>query len=116
MEKTVYILKYQDGSYVKRDDSIGPMSSGGYPYRVNDIEKATRWDDLESASRYASHFQSEFRNVAYPITILFDEGDGVALTDFWESCNRKCAKTPASMSPSAKHFLDCPIMVEMNKR
>ena len=59
--KTEYILLYPNGKYVKRDDSTGPMSTGGYPFPVNEVEKATTFKTLEDAVRYANTGQEGFK-------------------------------------------------------
>lgn len=50
----VYLLRYGPaGAWVQRDDSTGPMSTGGYPFKAKDIFSATRWTRKEDALKYA---------------------------------------------------------------
>lgn len=55
----IYLLKYPDGKWVYRDDSSGPMSTGGYPFRVDTIKRATFWYDKEAAIKYAHVCRSD---------------------------------------------------------
>ena len=48
----LYVMRMPDGHWVKRDDSTGPMSTGGYPYPVDDLDRATRWTSVEDALKY----------------------------------------------------------------
>lgn len=52
MSKAQYVMKYPDGKWVQRDDSTGPMSTGGEAFPASDIWKATRWDTPEAALKY----------------------------------------------------------------
>lgn len=45
-------MQYADGAWVQRDDSTGPMSTGGYPMKVTHLSKATVWDDKMDALKY----------------------------------------------------------------
>lgn len=45
-------MQYEDGSWVQRDDSTGPMSTGGYPLKVKELRKATQWTDKQEALKY----------------------------------------------------------------
>lgn len=50
----VYLLRYGPaGAWVERDDSTGPMSTGGYPMQAKDIRSATLWHDKAKALKYA---------------------------------------------------------------
>lgn len=114
MKKTVYVLKYKDGRYVKRDDSTGPMSTGGYPFPVDSVDDATKWDTPEDAARYGntSSFR-EFEQGTFPLEIQYVEKPMIAYPALWTECNHHCIKTRESTSREAKHFLDCPVMKEM---
>lgn len=59
MSEKIYVLRAPDGEWVKRDDSTGPMSSGGYPYKVPGLARATQWDSIEDALKYRHMFKSE---------------------------------------------------------
>lgn len=48
----MYIMKWPSGEWVQRDDSTGPMSTGGYPMKVKEIHRATIWTDKMEALRY----------------------------------------------------------------
>lgn len=52
MSERVYVMQYPDGKWVQRDDSTGPMSTGGYPFPVDDLLRATQWKVKEEALRY----------------------------------------------------------------
>ena len=114
MKKTVYVLKYKDGRYVKRDDSTGPMSTGGYPFPVDSVDDATKWDTPEGAARYGntSSFR-EFEQGTFPLEVQYVEKPMIAYPALWIECNHRCIKTRESTSREAKHFLDCPVMKEM---
>ena len=45
-------MQYADGTWVRRDDSSGPMSTGGYPSKVKDLSLATVWKDKSIALKY----------------------------------------------------------------
>lgn len=49
---TKYVMQYPDGQWVVRDDSTGPMSTGGYPFPTTDVSKATTWDTMQKALKY----------------------------------------------------------------
>ena len=55
MTATKYVI-WDRTAYIARDDSTGPMSTGGYPYAVNDLWRTTKWDSREDAEEYLSHF------------------------------------------------------------
>lgn len=59
MSDKTYVMRYPDGKWVQRDDSTGPMSSGGYPMRVSELRRATQWSDIEEALKYRHMFKSE---------------------------------------------------------
>ena len=52
-------MQYADGSWVQRDDSTGPMSTGGYPSKVKELSKATRWETTEAAMKYRHTCRSD---------------------------------------------------------
>ena len=45
-------MQYASGEWVQRDDSNGPMATGGYPFKVKELSKATRWETPEAALKY----------------------------------------------------------------
>lgn len=55
----VYLLQYPSGKWVQRDDSSGPMSTGGCPFPVDSIERATFWYDKDEALKYAHTCKSD---------------------------------------------------------
>lgn len=48
----IYVMKYPDGKWVRRDDSSGPMSTGGYPFPTDDLRLATQWTSIDGALKY----------------------------------------------------------------
>lgn len=111
MKKTVYLLRYTDGRYVQRDDSTGPMSTGGYPFPVADIERATQWNTPEEAASYATvcGWRDMVRRVyKYEVSLTRTE-DYFEYPPIWNECNHHCVKTRESNSAGALHYLDCPI-------
>jgi len=71
MIKVQYVMRYLNGLYVQRDDSTGPMSTGGYPTPVPDIEDATVWDDLESAMKYQQMFIRSTPFEIFQVTVTY---------------------------------------------
>lgn len=59
-ETALYVMQYPDGSWVQRDDSSGPMSTGGYPFPVKELSKATVWDSKEKALKYRATGRENF--------------------------------------------------------
>lgn len=57
------------GQYVERDDSTGPMSTGGYPMATTDPLRATVFATEEKALAYASHGFQEMKLWYLYITI-----------------------------------------------
>ena len=114
MKKQVFVLKYNNGDYVKRDDSTGPMSTGGYPFPVKTVEEATKWDTQEAAARYGntSGFR-DFIRAVFPLEIDYLELAMIPFPEKWERCNHHCIDTKESTAPNAQHFLDCPIVTGM---
>jgi hypothetical protein len=55
----LYVMQYEDGNWVQRDDSSGPMSTGGYPFRVDKLSKATVWNDKKHALKYRETCRSD---------------------------------------------------------
>lgn len=106
----LHVLKYKDGAYVKVDDSSGPMSTGGYPYRVDSVDKATSWTDVGKAFDYARMFKNEIEQALHPIRIQYTVLPKILVPPLWRECNHHCIETSESTSPEAKHFLDCPIV------
>ena len=47
-----FVMGWADGAWVKRDDSTGPMSTGGSPCRVEYLSDATVWKDKMDALKY----------------------------------------------------------------
>ena len=115
--QNVFVLKYSDGRYVKRDDSTGPMSTGGYPYPVESVYDATKWNTIEDAARYGNTggFRDMDRKV-YPLKIEYVVQAPVDFPELWTECNHHCIETKASTSPDAKHYLDCPVMKNALRR
>lgn len=58
--ETLFVMQYPDGTWVKRDDSTGPMSTGGYPYAVEGISLATVWRDKMGALKYRHTCKGEW--------------------------------------------------------
>lgn len=110
MSNEKFVLMYKDGSFVQRDDSTGPMSSGGYPYPVQTINEATMWDTAHEAASYAQ--VSDWRDMARSVyEVVFDLGERI---DFpargqWTECNHHCVKDSLSNAQGALHYLDCSI-------
>jgi len=52
MTDEIYVLQYASGEWVKRDDSTGPMSTGGYPFPTDELRRATQWTSVEDALKY----------------------------------------------------------------
>lgn len=111
MKKIVYLLRYADGNYVQRDDSTGPMSTGGYPFPVDDVERATQWSDPQKAASYANVCgwrDMDRRVYQYEVTLTMT-GEYLEYPPIWVECNHHCVKTPESNAAGALHYLDCPI-------
>jgi hypothetical protein len=108
MKKLVYVLKYKNGRYVKRDDSTGPMSSGGYPFPVDSIDDATKWDTPEGAARYGniSSFR-DFEQGCFPLEIHYKEQPLMPFPELWSECNHHCLPSKESQALGALHYLDC---------
>jgi hypothetical protein len=70
-----FIMKYLNGSFVERDDSTGPMSTGGYPMETKEVWRATQWDNREDALKYRHTCHEEWTlheitvEVSGPLTI-----------------------------------------------
>lgn len=106
MTNQLFVLMYEDGTFVKRDDSTGPMSTGGYPYPVLEVEEATWFESIEAAAKYAQvGAWRDMMQFVYPLEVTI--GEGVPFPAKWEKCNRCCVETPESTAPTAAHFLDC---------
>jgi hypothetical protein len=66
-----YVLRYRDdddlnaGRFVVRDDSTGPMSSGGYPYPAPSIVYATVFETATSAKKYDISDQFDVWEIDY---------------------------------------------------
>jgi hypothetical protein len=54
--ETAFAIRNPDGTWVAKDTSTGPMASGGYPYPVNQLARATFWPTRSSAESYRRHF------------------------------------------------------------
>lgn len=107
--RVIHVLKYMEGDYVQVDNSSGPMSSGGYPQRTTDIDKATQWVQIDEATRYAQMFKTEIQQVLFPIRIDYSVLNTIDISERWIQCNRHCAETAESTAPEAKHYLNCPV-------
>jgi hypothetical protein len=59
MSETLFVMQYSDGAWVKRDDSTGPMSTGGYPYKAKGLIDATVWTSKEQALKYRHTCKSD---------------------------------------------------------
>lgn len=106
--QNVFVLQYEDGKYVKRDDSTGPMSTGGYPSPVNTMREATFWHSSSVAARYAKTCRSMgVKQLVYPVKVQYTLVEPVTHPT-WTECDHDCIPSPESTAPEAKHFLDCP--------
>lgn len=117
MKKQVFVLMWQDGLFVQRDDSTGPMSTGGYPLKAASLEDATQWESMEDAAAYAQICGwNEMRRQVYPVDIVLDIQAPIRYEERWTQCNHHCIETPESTDRTAAHFLDCPIWVSRFER
>lgn len=57
--EALFVMQYPDGSWVQRDDSSGPMSTGGYPFKVKELRRATVWTDKKKALEYRHTCRSD---------------------------------------------------------
>ena len=108
MKRTCYILKYKNGRFVKRDDSTGPMSTGGYPDEVDTLEHATMWDTIEEAAKYGS--MGGFRDLdecVYEVEITYKVSSPIPFPVLWERCDHHCLSNALSTARSAMHYADC---------
>jgi len=55
----LFVMQYVTGEWVRRDDSTGPMSTGGYPSPVKELSKATVWEDKAKALKYRHTCRSD---------------------------------------------------------
>ena len=111
MKRQVFVLQYKDGKFVKRDDSTGPMSTGGYPFPVDSIEDATRWDTIEEAARYGT--TCGFRDMhqcVYSVDITYTLSAPIPYPPVWEKCNHHCIRDAVSSARTALHYADCTMM------
>ena len=115
MRNEIFVLRYSDGKFVKMDDSTNPMSSGGYPYRVDQLEEATFFSSVEAAAQYAKISDWwEMEQKVYEVSFVLMK-QAIDFPKVWVSCDHLCVATPESTAPTATHFLDCPIWADRLK-
>ncbi len=112
--KDLFVLMYNDGKFVQRDDSTGPMATGGYPFRVDDIEDATTWDSAAKAAEYAMTSDwAQMQRKVYKLSFVL--GDAIEYPGLgkWTGCNHHCVKSKETTTMDAKHYLDCPVWKDL---
>jgi hypothetical protein len=69
----MFVLRYRDsdrwspGAFVARDNSSGPYSSGGYPYAVDELHRATLFATTAAAKKYDYQDQFDLYEVEFRV-------------------------------------------------